>query len=379
VTRPVSRRQLLRLAATAGVGVVITGCRRGRVLTDERELATAALTDPRAATEYAHRATDTPPAQKSTPHPAPSAQALGIDSDLALTANEDFYTMKYNPSPPPEVDAAAWRLAVDGAVATPLSLTLADLQALRVDTLMRTLECISNPAGGTLIGNAVWRGVRLAEVLAAAGVQSAGQNLKLTSYDGYHTGIPLALAQDERSYLVFEMNGEPLPAAHGFPLRCLFPGRYGQKQPKWLTGITLQAQPHPGHWEKQGWSDTAVIRVNSRIDAATRPDAPGEPVVVRGIAFSDDSGIAGVELIIDKSESFPATLLRRAPEPFTPLVWTEWEWTWPDPPPGNHVIQAKAKSGAGIAQNNPRKNLLSGTFPDGTSDMVQVSVQVPAG
>lgn len=377
MNRPLSRRDLLRLAALGGGGVFITGCRQGLVLRDERDLATAALTDARAGTEWARRATDTPSAKKSTPHPAPSARELGVDSDLRLTANEDFYTMKFHPSAPPVIDPATWRLVVDGLVATPLALSLADLRALSVVTVMRTLECISNPAGGTLIGNAVWRGVRLAEVLQSAQVEPEGKFLQLTSADEYHTGIPVDLAQDEASLVVFEMNGVPLPAEHGFPLRCLFPGRYGQKQPKWLTGITLQAEPHQGHWEKQGWSDTAEIRVNSRIDSATRPKAAGEPVVVRGIAFSDASGIASVELIVDRKDAFAATLLRQAPVPFTKLTWTEWEWTWTDPPAGNHVIQAKARDGDGIAQNNPRKNLLAGTFPDGTSDMVQVSVQVP--
>jgi DMSO/TMAO reductase YedYZ molybdopterin-dependent catalytic subunit len=370
---------LLRLAALAGSGVFITGCRQGLVLRDERDLATAALTDARAGTEFAHRATDTPSARKSTPHPAPSARELGVDSDLRLTANEDFYTMKFHPSDPPVVDPEAWRLVVDGLVASPLALSLADLRALPVVTFMRTLECISNPAGGTLIGNAVWEGVRLADVLRAAAVDPAGKYLRLESADGYHTGIPLELANDEASTLVMMMNGVQLPAEHGFPLRCLFPGRYGQKQPKWLTGITLQATPHKGHWEKQGWSDTAEIRVNSRIDSATRPKAVGEPVVVRGIAFSDASGVVSVELVVDRKDGYPATLLQRAPVPFTTLTWTEWEWTWTDPPAGNHVIQAKARDGNGLTQNNPRKNLLAGTFPDGTSDMPQVTVQVPGG
>lgn len=372
-----SRRAVVRFAALAGLSTVIVGCRRGLILEDSAQLATAARTDSRAATELALRATATRAARKRTPRPAPPARDLGVDSDVRLTANEDFYIMKFHPSAAPAMDAAAWRLQVTGSVERAVSLSLTDLAALPVETFMRTLECISNPAGGNLVGNAVWRGVRLADVLALAGHPPPGSHLKLTAADEYHTGIPLELALDRRSYLVFEMNGEPLPADHGYPVRCLFPGRYGQKQPKWLTGIAVQAAPHVGHWEQQGWSDTAFIQINSRIDAATRPAGPGEPVVVRGIAFSDDSGVVAVELGVDKKERHPATILRQAPDPFTNLVWTEWEWTWPDPPPGVHVIQAKARDGRGLAQRHPRANLLSGTFPDGTSDMHQVTVQVP--
>jgi DMSO/TMAO reductase YedYZ molybdopterin-dependent catalytic subunit len=376
VTSSVPRRQLLRLAALAGAGAFLTGCRRGLVLRDERDLATAALTDARAGTEWARRATATPGAHEATPQPAPVARALGIDTDVSLTANDDFYTMKYNPSPPPAVDAAAWRLEIAGLTASPVALSLADLTALPATTVMRTLECISNPAGGSLIGNAVWRGVALGDVLASVGPVAAGRYLRLESADGYHTGVPVELAVDPRSYLVFEMNGAPLPAAHGFPVRCLFPGRYGQKQPKWLTRITVQDQPHVGHWERQGWSDTAAIQVNGRIDGVTRPARPGDPVVARGIAFADTSGVARVDMVVDSRSEEPVTVLRRAPAPFSDLVWAEWSWTWSDPPSGAHVLQARARDGAGFAQRNQRRNLLFSTFPDGTSDMHQVSVQI---
>ncbi len=374
----VSRRAVVRYAALAGLGAVIASCRRGLVLTDESQLATAALTDWRAATELALRATDTPSARKSTPRPAPSARDLGVDSDLRLTANEDFYTMKFHPSPPPELDRSAWRLEVSGQVGRPLSLSLAELSALPVATFMRTLECISNPAGGNLIGNAVWRGVRLADVLALAAPRPAAQYLKLTSADDYHTGIPLELALDPRSYLVFEMNGERLPAAHGFPLRCLFPGRYGQKQPKWLTGIALQTEPHAGHWEQQGWSDTAFIQINSRIDGATRPERAGAPVVVRGIAFSGVAGVASVDLRGGpQGDVTPPRSCGALPSPSPTWFGPSGSGRGPILRRASTSSRPRRGTARGLAQRHPRANLLSGTFPDGTSDMQQVTVQVP--
>jgi hypothetical protein len=174
------------------------------------------------------------------------------------------------------------------------------------------------------------------------------------------------------------MNGEPLPAKHGFPIRCLFPGRYGQKQPKWLTGITVRRERHVGHWEAQGWSDEAPIRINSRIDGPRGGATVAAPVAVHGIAFSGLSGVVRVELVVNDRETHPATL-RRAPAPYTDLVWTEWSWTWRDAPAGNHRLLARARDGSGRSQSRPRGELLSGTFPDGTSAMHQVRLFVPAG
>src|SRR5690606_36573230 len=113
------------------------------------------------------------------------------------------------------------------------------------------------------------------------------------------------LAQDPRSLLVYEMNGEPLPADHGFPLRCLWPGRYGQKQPKWLTRIELVAEPTLGYWESQGWSNEAIIRPNSQIRAPeTFVTLPPEPIRVSGFAFANRTGVAKVEVSTDNGETW---------------------------------------------------------------------------
>lgn len=376
----VSRRRLFRLAALAAPSVAVpglaAGCRRGIVLDDISQL--DQLEDRALAATLAAQATAE--AERlgigvATPVAAPRARDLGFDTDIGLTANDAFYIMKYGTIP--QVDAASFRLAIGGEVARPVELALDDLRALPSATFMRTLECISNPAGGTLIGNAVWTGVAMADVLRLAGQPSAGE-LKLESADRYHTGVPLDLAMDARSYLVYEMNGAPLPAEHGFPVRCLFPGRYGQKQPKWLTRITVQRERHPGHWEAQGWSDTAEIRINSRFDAPRDHATVTAPVTVRGIAFSDPSGVAKVELVVDNKRTV-AAVLRRAPGPDRDLVWTEWVWTWDDPAPGNHVLLARAADGSGRRQSRAREHVLGGTFPDGTTDMHKIGLFVPGG
>jgi len=336
-----SRRRLIELLAVAGGGAVIVGCRsRGRA---------------------------------GTPKDAPMARALGFDTDLALTPNADFYVMKRGLVP--EVVLDDWVLTIGGDVDQPVRLTFDDLARLPEHAVMRTLECIGNKPGGKLIGNAVWSGAAMADVLQLAGPRAA--ELRLNAADGYDTGVSLALASDPRSFLVWRMNGEVLPLAHGYPVRCLFPGVYGQKQPKWLTGITVQAEHHLGYYESRGWSDAATVLVNSRVDGPRhRATVPrGAPLEVRGIAFADESGVARVEVRVDDRLAEAATLVK-APSPHADLCWTEWSWTWHAPEPGNHVIAAWAVDGRGRGQSRPKKNLLGGEIKDGSTEIHSISVLV---
>lgn len=281
--------------------------------------------------------------------------------------------MKYNPSPPPDVDVVEFRLGVDGLVDRPLSLSMDDLRTFPLREEMRTLQCISNPVGGKLIGNAHWQGLALADLLAEAGVQPRGRYLHLVSVDGYHTGIPTALAQDPASLLVYAMNGEPLPPKHGFPLRCLFPGRYGQKQPKWIQQITVQDQPHVGHWEGQGWSDEAPILPTSIIEQPERGDSLDPDFVVSGVAFTNASGLAQLDVSVDNGATWqPAQLLRGE----SPYVWTQWWLRVAGASPGDYRILARVTDGDGNSQSRQGRRVLDGTFPNGTDEMHLVIAKV---
>ena len=137
------------------------------------------------------------------------------------------------------------------------------------------MQCIGNWIGGPLVGNAEWGGTPLSNVLDLAGVKSEAIRVKFysDSSDGYTTSIPLERALRDEVILAWEMNGEPLPSKHGFPLRLINPGHYGQKMPKWITRIELIDEEYLGYWESKPenkpfkWSDEAVATVNSRIDA----------------------------------------------------------------------------------------------------------------
>jgi hypothetical protein len=155
---------------------------------------------------------------------------------LELTPTEDFYEVSKNAFDP-QVAAGEWRLEVAGLVETPLSLSYEDLKALPSIEEYATLACISNYVGGDLIGNALWRGVRLREILQMAGLKEGAVDLLLKASDDYTDSIPIDRAMADHTILVYEMNGAPLTPSHGFPARLLVPGIYGMKNVKWLTRI----------------------------------------------------------------------------------------------------------------------------------------------
>lgn len=390
---------MLKLLAGSGATFVLVACGRSATPTPAASgvTATALPATPRPGTTrpptaVASQATETGLLPSPTPAatavieqpvietrviPSPTPGPWLPPAETRLTPNETFYTLKYHPGPPPEVDAASYRLVIEGEVETPLSLSLEDIRGLfAAITEMRTLQCISNPAGGNLIGNAIWTGVQTAALLQAAGVKAAGRHLKLESLDEYHTGVPLELAMDEHSLLVYEMNGEVLPADHGFPLRALWPGRYGQKQPKWLSRITVQRQAHTGHWEGQGWSDEARVQPTSIIEQPVDRAMETAEFYVGGVAYTTDVGLEKVEVSLDAGITWqPAELLRG----ISNLVWTHWWLRVAGLSPGVYRIQARATDNNGKAQTAPGRGILDGAFPEGTDEMQQIVAQVRSG
>jgi DMSO/TMAO reductase YedYZ molybdopterin-dependent catalytic subunit len=293
------------------------------------------------------------------------------EGQVMITPNSDFYTVAYSEERPDV--PADWKLTVTGLVNTPLSLTLDDIKQFESFEEMRTFECISNPVGGTLIGNAVWKAIRFADLLEKAGVQPT-KELKLEAFDGYHTGVPLELGLDPKSLLAFEMNGEPLPVEHGKPLRVIWPGRYGMKQPKWIQRITAIDDHYLGYWESQGWSNDAIVLPNSRIDTPEDGDVvKADGFQMRGVAFADgNDGIARIEASYDDGKTWQEATLVRGSNPF---VWTNWEWQG-QVPTGSAVLLARVTTNSGKTQQKESISLLGGTFPNGTSAIHQVVVNV---
>ncbi len=303
------------------------------------------------------------------------AQTPAKPGQVMITPNADFYTVAYE-SEKPDMPGQ-WNLTVGGNVDKPVTLSLDDIKAMPVVEEMRTLECISNPAGGPLISNAVWKGIKMKDLMERVGVKPNTIEIKLESFDGYSTAIPLDLALDDHSLLAYEMNGEALPIEHGKPLRCLWPGHYGMKQPKWLTKITAITGKYLGYWEQQGWSDEARILPTSRIDVpAENVSVKAGAFEMKGIGFSGKEGIAKIEVSWDNGNTWHETALVRGP---TPYVWTNWNWSGLAPSAGEATLMARVTDNAGNTQKPEGPNLLGGTFPNGTSDLHLVVVTITAG
>ncbi len=279
------------------------------------------------------------------------------------TAVADHYRVDIDFSPP-SINGASYRLRIAGLVAQPLSLTLAQLKtAYRASDQFITLSCISNPVGGPLIGTTLWSGPPLRDVLADAAPRPAAAYVHLLAKDGFDEVVELAdVRADPRIVLAHSWNGQPLPAEHGFPLRIYRPGRYGMKQPKWITDIVLAADATQGYWVRRGWDAVARMRTTSVVDTVATEDLVQRGgavfVPVGGIAHAGDRGISKVEVRVDQGPWQAAEL--RAP--LSGLTWVIWRYEWPFSE-GVHVFAVRAYDGQGIVQDaaeNPE-------FPSGAT------------
>ncbi len=174
-----------------------------------------------------------------------TAPAVGVDANygqltydkVMFTSADKLYVTQWDYNNTPAVDAAQWTLTVDGLVENPMTLDYAAVKALPAFEDTRTLECISNPVGGNLIGNIVWKGFKLQDVLDKVKLKPTAKFAKFQAADGYSTSVALEWITQPGVMMAYEMNGAPLNTVHGFPLRILMPGLYGQKMPRWITHI----------------------------------------------------------------------------------------------------------------------------------------------
>src|ERR1700688_793995 len=216
----------------------------------------------------------------------------------AITPNDDFYLTSSHGEP--AVDPAKWSLVIDGLVDHPLRFSYDEIRRLQPYETPFTLECISNSVGGGLIGTAVWRGTLLRPLLDRAGIKPQAKYAALYSAEGYSTGHTLERILRPANFLAWEMNGEPLPRQHGFPLRIFIPGKYGMKMPKWLTRIEFVDKEFLGYWEWQGWSNNAERQLQAVVDDPFNgAKITGENFVITGWAIANDVGVRRVEISTD--------------------------------------------------------------------------------
>lgn len=312
-----------------------------------------------------------------------------------VTPNEQFYVRCHFPIP--EIRLADWRLKLEGAVNTPLEWSLEQLRALPHHSLTATVECAGNgrswlepKAKGVqwdlgAVGNANWTGVFLRDLLERAGVEAKAMEVILEGADRgeikepprppgeihYARSLPLAKAMAD-VLLAWEMNGEPLTPAHGFPLRALVPGWFGMASVKWLQRIIVSAQPFHGYyqsidytyWERRDGLPTLHSLGEMKVKAQIARPEQGEMVPrgssyrIHGAAWGND-GIARVEVSTDGGATWAqANLLGEA----VTNAWRLWEFVWQTPNESRKcTLLARATDAAGRTQPAQR-NIDYGTY-----------------
>ncbi len=313
-----------------------------------------------------------------------------------VTPNERFYVRCHFPIP--EVNPETWRLRIEGAVRRPLELSYRELTKMRGRTTTATVECAGNGRSHLepkvkgvawdlgAVGNAEWSGVLLRDVLEYAGVDNSATEVILEGADRgeikeapkppgeihYARSLPLAKACTD-VLLAWEMNGEALSAAHGFPLRALVPGWFGMASVKWLQRIIVSTVPFNGYyqsidytyWERHDGLPTLRPLAGMRVKAQIARPHENEAVPratnyrVHGAAWGGDEKIAKVEVSVDGGENWvEANLLGEPVE----NAWRFWEFEWQTPDESKVcTLMARAFDSAGRGQPAER-NADYGTY-----------------
>lgn len=287
---------------------------------------------------------------------------------VAITPNDDFYLTSKGATP--HVDRSRWKLTLDGLVRQPSSLTYEQLTAQpRIEKVM-TLECISNSVGGHAIGNAQWTGTLLKPLLERAQPTRHATHAVIYAADGFSTGHPLERLWNEENFLAYGMNSQDLPPNHGYPVRIFIPGKFGMKQPKWVTRIQLVDQAYLGYWERQGWSDTCERWAHARFtDLEDGAKIRGKNFELTGYAVGNLDGIRSVEISFDDGQTWQTTNLFSNP---SPLTWAFWKYVWVAPEPGAYHLRVRAIDGQGRVEGRGPQ----GTFPDGATGQQALKVNV---
>jgi DMSO/TMAO reductase YedYZ molybdopterin-dependent catalytic subunit len=285
-----------------------------------------------------------------------------------ITPNSEHYVVTQNPiDPTPNFEV--WRLEVTGLVSNPGTYTYEQLQTLPSTSRAITLECIANGPGGRLISTAIWQGVTLRTLLEKHGGALPGARfVAFYSIDGYTISQPLDEVLAADALLAWQMNGVALPNQHGFPLRALIPGRYGEESSKWLTRVELTDHFVPGLYADQGWY-YGPLHTTSRIDRPRGQLALGRNTEIGGIAFAGNRGIQKVEVSVDGGITWHEASLD---PPLSQDAWVLWTWQWRPSSPGQYTLAVRATDGTGEVQTSRKQ----GTVPNGSTGYHTVVVQV---
>nr|WP_201470304.1 molybdopterin-dependent oxidoreductase [Microbacterium hydrocarbonoxydans] len=310
-----------------------------------------------------------------SPVRAAPAVAPGAELDIpglapVVTPNAQFYRID-TALIVPRIDPADWSLRIHGMVEREVVISWDELLALPMTESHVTLACVSNEVGGDLIGNALWLGHPVRDLLARAGVDPDADMVLSRSSDGFTASTPLEALTDERdALLAVGMNGDPLPIEHGFPVRLVVPGLYGYvSATKWVTELEVtRFDRATAYWTDRGWSERGPIKLQSRIDVPRRGVRlePGDAVIA-GMAWQQHVGVEGVEVRIDGGPWRAAELATAISDD----TWVQWRMPWAAES-GAHTIECRALSADGETQTSEPADVV----PDGAQGWHRIEVSV---
>lgn len=254
------------------------------------------------------------------PQPGGFATSDGIEP---ITPTEGFYVYEHGTQPTFEQED--WTMILRTSLGD-ITIDATWFEGRTPIAIEHTLQCIGGNPRNTLISNAIWGGLPFEEVLADLGVDVPADVVEIIfrGADNYHTSIPVEDLEDEKIWLVWEMNGEPLTFDHGAPCRFLVIGRYGTKNVKWPVLVEFTDTPYTGFWESTGWSQDASYQVNGFIFQPQEGSVQTGDVLIFGTAHAGEDPIERVELSTDEGATWFDAEITYSPGPNR---WTLWRST----------------------------------------------------
>lgn len=299
-------------------------------------------------------------------------QSLEVDG-LEPLVSEEFYQVDINQIDP-VVDANDWALSVTGAVDSSLELSYDDLRERPTEHRFITLRCVGDELNGREMDTALWSGISVDALLDEAGTPDECC-VMLRAADGYYEEFPLAALQE--GLLAWGMNGKILPRGHGYPLRALVPGHWGEVNVKWLTQIEVLEEPATGYWEQRGWHGTGPVNPVAKLHSVSRPDE--SRIRVAGHAYAGTRGVAHVEVSTDGGRNWTQARLSEplpgpvgdtgTPDDVAADAWRQWAFEY-DSPGTQHDVVVRTVDDEGTVQEAGRTK----PYPRGATGRVQRTI-----
>ena len=292
---------------------------------------------------------------------------LGIYPDF-ITPNDKYFDTKI--ADIPSINEESYRLKISGAIDHPSTYNLRDLRLLDMHKRTLTIECISNLPNGPQLGTAEWRGFRVYDLLENLGIQEDAATVKYLSADGYFTYNTIEELKNKEVLGALYMNDESIPPLYGYPLRIIFPGYFGVRQPGWIVEIEVLETGPEDYWSGSGWKSDSSMTIDSKIyfpESKSR-FALGDSIRIGGAALGARR-ISKVEVTLDEGATWiPASVRQSLDEDY---VWIFWEVYVTPPSAGAFTIRSKATADDGSVQPESDQN-----YSDGINSWPSVSITV---